>query len=97
MLPARGRAAMITINNLTVRLGGRAILQDASAAIPPGAWIGLIGRNGAGKSTLMKALIGQIEPDQGSIEMPRRARVGYIATPALRVLGRHYCKLGIIG
>ncbi len=73
---------MITIDNLTVRLGGRAILQDASAAIPPGARIGLIGRNGAGKSTLMKALIGEIEPDQGSIEMPRRARVGYIAQEA---------------
>ncbi|WP_374406695.1 ABC-F family ATP-binding cassette domain-containing protein [Pelagerythrobacter sp.] len=73
---------MITIDKLTVRLGGRPILQDASAAIPPGARVGLIGRNGAGKSTLMKALIGEIEPDQGSIEMPRRARVGYIAQEA---------------
>ncbi|ANY21403.1 putative ABC transporter ATP-binding protein YheS [Tsuneonella dongtanensis] len=73
---------MITIDNITVRLGGRAILQDASAAIPRGARIGLIGRNGAGKSTLMKALMGEIEPDQGSIEIPRRARVGYIAQEA---------------
>ncbi|HWK42757.1 MAG TPA: ATP-binding cassette domain-containing protein [Croceibacterium sp.] len=73
---------MITINNLTVRLGGRAILQDASATVPSGARVGLIGRNGAGKSTLMKALIGQIEPDQGSIELPRRARLGYIAQEA---------------
>ena len=73
---------MITIDNLTVRLGGRPILQDASAAIPTGARIGLIGRNGAGKSTLMKALIGQLEPDNGSIQMPRRARVGYIAQEA---------------
>ena len=73
---------MITIDNLTVRLGGRAILQDASAAIPTGARVGLIGRNGAGKSTLMKALIGELEPDQGSIEMPRRSRVGYVAQEA---------------
>ncbi|MGN3975018.1 ABC-F family ATP-binding cassette domain-containing protein [Tsuneonella sp. SYSU-LHT278] len=73
---------MIAIDNLTVRLGGRAILQDASATIPANARIGLIGRNGAGKSTLMKALIGEIEPDQGAIEMPRRARVGYIAQEA---------------
>ena len=73
---------MIKIDNLTVRLGGRPILQDASAAIPTGSRIGLIGRNGAGKSTLMKALIGEIEPDNGSIEMPRRARVGYIAQEA---------------
>lgn len=73
---------MITIDNITVRLGGRAILQDACATIPSGARVGLIGRNGAGKSTLMKSLIGEIEPDHGSVEMPRRARLGYIAQEA---------------
>ncbi|MGZ3234300.1 MAG: ATP-binding cassette domain-containing protein, partial [Croceibacterium sp.] len=73
---------MITINNITVRLGGVPILQGATAAIPPGAKVGLIGRNGAGKSTLMRALIGQIELDQGSIEMPRRTCLGYIAQDA---------------
>src|SRR5881392_441411 len=73
---------MLTINGLTVRLGGRTILDRASAAIPPGAHIGLIGRNGAGKSTLMKAVIGLIDGDEGSIEMPRRTRLGYIAQEA---------------
>ena len=73
---------MLTINGLTVRLGGRTILDRASAAIPSGAHIGLIGRNGAGKSTLMKAVIGLIDPDEGSIDMPRRTRLGYIAQEA---------------
>jgi ATP-binding cassette subfamily F protein 3 len=73
---------MLTINGLTVRLGGRTILDRASAAIPPGAHIGLIGRNGAGKSTLMKAVIGLIDADEGSIDMPRRTRLGYIAQEA---------------
>jgi ATP-binding cassette subfamily F protein 3 len=73
---------MITISKLTVRLGGRTILDSASAALPSNARIGLIGRNGAGKSTLMKALIGELEPDNGEIEMPRRARLGYIAQDA---------------
>ena len=73
---------MLTINGITVRLGGRTILDRASAAIPPGSRVGLIGRNGAGKSTLMKAIIGQIEPDEGAIELPRRARLGYIAQEA---------------
>lgn len=73
---------MINIDSLTVRLGGRVILDQASVSIPAGERIGLIGRNGAGKSTLMKALIGQLEPDNGSIDMPRRARVGYIAQEA---------------
>jgi len=73
---------MLSINGITVRLGGRPILQRASAALPPGSRVGLIGRNGAGKSTLMKAIIGQIDPDEGAIELPRRTRLGYIAQEA---------------
>ncbi len=73
---------MLTIDGVTVRLGGRTILDRASAAVPVGARVGLIGRNGAGKSTLMKALIGEIEPDEGEIAKPSRARIGYIAQEA---------------
>jgi ATP-binding cassette subfamily F protein 3 len=73
---------MLTINGITVRLGGRTILDRASATIRPNSRVGLIGRNGAGKSTLMKVIIGQIEPDEGGIDMPRRTRLGYIAQEA---------------
>ncbi|SLJ88663.1 ABC-F family ATP-binding cassette domain-containing protein [Novosphingobium mathurense] len=73
---------MLTIRELTVRLGGRTILDQATATIPNGGKVGLIGRNGAGKSTLVKAIIGEIEPDGGAAEMPRRARLGYIAQEA---------------
>lgn len=73
---------MLTIRDITVRLGGRTILDQAAATIPKDGKVGLIGRNGAGKSTLVKAIIGELEPDEGSIEMPRRARLGYIAQEA---------------
>lgn len=73
---------MLSMNNITVRLGGRTILDGATAAIPPGSRVGLIGRNGAGKSTLMKVMIGELEPDDGEIEMPRLARLGYVAQEA---------------
>ena len=43
---------MITINNLTVRIAGRVLLDDASVFIPTGFKVGFVGRNGAGKSTL---------------------------------------------
>lgn len=73
---------MLTISSLTVRLGGRDIIAGASAAIPPRAKVGLVGRNGAGKSTLVKTLIGELEPDAGSVDMPRGCRLGYIAQEA---------------
>lgn len=73
---------MLTISGITVRLGGRTIIDRASATVPSGARVGLIGRNGAGKSTLIKVIIGQLEPDEGEIEMPRRTRIGYIAQEA---------------
>ncbi|MDO6413768.1 ABC-F family ATP-binding cassette domain-containing protein [Sphingomonas sp. BIUV-7] len=73
---------MLNINGITVRLGGRTILDGASATLPPRSRVGLIGRNGAGKSTLMKVMMGHLDPDNGSIEMPRGTRIGYIAQEA---------------
>jgi len=73
---------MLTLSDVTVRLGTRAILDGASAAIPPKGRIGLVGRNGSGKSTLLKAIAGLYEVDAGTIEMPRGTRVGYIAQEA---------------
>ncbi|EQB11814.1 ABC-F family ATP-binding cassette domain-containing protein [Sphingobium lactosutens] len=73
---------MLNLNAITVRLGGRTILDRAAATLPPRSRVGLIGRNGAGKSTLMKVMIGQIDPDEGSCDMPRDTRLGYIAQEA---------------
>jgi ATP-binding cassette subfamily F protein 3 len=73
---------MLNISGITVRLGGRTIIDRATAALPGRAKIGLIGRNGAGKSTLMKVMMGFIEPDEGRLDMPRGTRIGYIAQEA---------------
>jgi len=73
---------MLNLNGITVRLGGRTILDGATASLPPGSRVGLIGRNGAGKSTMVRVIAGLLEPDGGAAEMPRGSRIGYIAQEA---------------
>ncbi|ACV74556.1 MAG: ABC-F family ATP-binding cassette domain-containing protein [Zymomonas mobilis] len=73
---------MLSFSAITVRLGGQLILDQATASLPPGSHVGLIGRNGAGKSTLMKVVAGLLEADSGELSMPRGTRIGYIAQEA---------------
>ena len=73
---------MLSLTGITVRLGGRTIIDDATAKLPPRGRIGLIGRNGAGKSTLVRVIAGMLEPDAGDVAMPRGSRLGYIAQEA---------------
>ena len=73
---------MLNLNGITVRLGGRTILDRATAALPPRSRVGLIGRNGAGKTTLMKVIAALSESDGGTVEMPKNTRIGYIAQEA---------------
>ena len=49
---------MIKVADLTVKMGGRSILNDINLEIPHGHWTGLVGPNGAGKTTFLKVLLG---------------------------------------
>jgi ATP-binding cassette subfamily F protein 3 len=70
--------SLLQINDLTLRIAGRALLEGASLNIEPGTRVGLIGRNGAGKSTLLRAIVGDIAPDGGTIRLSSRARLGFV-------------------
>ena len=76
------KARMLIINDLTVRIAGRSLLEDASARIIPGARVGLVGRNGTGKSTLFNVITGEMAAETGSIEIPPRWRIGRLAQEA---------------
>lgn len=73
---------MLHINELTYRIEGRLLLDRATAAVPEGHKVGLVGRNGTGKSTLLKLMMGEIHPEDGSISLPKRAVIGTVAQEA---------------
>lgn len=58
-------------------LGGRTILRHLDLLLTPGARLGVLGPNGSGKTTLLRMIVGEIEPDSGTIETADRLRVVY--------------------
>src|SRR5436305_10319652 len=73
---------MLVLDDISIRVAGRLLLDGASARIPEGARVGLVGRNGIGKTTLFRAIAGEIGIEHGSIVMPSRARIGRLAQEA---------------
>ncbi|MGI9424483.1 MAG: ABC-F family ATP-binding cassette domain-containing protein [Hyphomicrobiaceae bacterium] len=73
---------MLHINDLSYRIDGRLILDKATAAIPSGHKVGLVGRNGSGKTTLLKIITGDLAPEDGSIMVPKASRIGHVAQEA---------------
>src|SRR3954462_15466991 len=73
---------MLVLDDISLRIAGRMLLDGASARIPEGARVGLVGRNGIGKTTLFRAITGEIPIEQGMIGMPARARIGRLAQEA---------------
>ena len=73
---------MLHINDITYRIGGRTLLEKATVALPDGAKAGLVGRNGTGKTTLFRLITGELAAEDGSISLPRNARIGLVAQEA---------------
>ncbi len=73
---------MLHFNELTYRIEGRMILDRATAGIPAGHKVGLVGRNGSGKTTLLKLIAGELHADDGGVFYPKTARLGIVAQEA---------------
>jgi len=73
---------VLAIEQATIRIAGRTLLDRADLTIAPGQKVGLVGRNGAGKSTLLKAIAGEVALDGGAIRLSPRARLGRVAQEA---------------
>lgn len=70
---------MLRIEDITYAVEGRPLFEGASATIPTGHKVGLVGRNGAGKTTLFRLIKGDLALESGAISLPARARIGGVA------------------
>ncbi len=82
---------MITLEKLSKRFGPKILFENVSMRFDPGKRYALVGANGAGKSTLLKVCSGELESDQGSVEIPSKLKVGvlkqdHFAYESVRVL-----------
>jgi ATP-binding cassette subfamily F protein 3 len=73
---------MLSLNDISVRIAGRLLIDQSTVQIVPGARVGFVGRNGVGKSTLFHAIRGELPTETGSISIPPRWRVGSLAQEA---------------
>ena len=69
---------MISANNITLRVGKKALFEDVNIKFTEGNCYGLIGANGAGKSTVLKILSGQLEPTKGDIVITPGQRLSFL-------------------
>ncbi|MFY0309318.1 ABC-F family ATP-binding cassette domain-containing protein [Leisingera sp. D0M16] len=70
---------MLRIQDITYSVEGRPLIEGASATIPTGHKVGLVGRNGTGKTTLFRLIRGELALETGSISLPSKARIGGVA------------------
>ncbi len=75
---------MITIAGLAKSHGAQVLFRGVGLQLSPGRRYGLVGANGSGKSTLLRIIAGEMEPSEGSVSLPRRARVGTLGQDHFR-------------
>jgi len=108
-MKAMTRTALLELDDVSVRLGGRQVLCDVSFSVERGEFAGIIGPNGAGKTTLLRLILGLLEPSSGKVLVdgsPRQkkgaASIGYVPQkllidPDMPLRARDVVSLGLDG
>jgi ATPase subunit of ABC transporter with duplicated ATPase domains len=79
---------MISLTGITRQHGRRILFVDANLQLDPGERVGLVGPNGSGKTTLFRLIAGDESPDEGVVERPKRASIGWFRQDAYELPGR---------
>ncbi len=79
---------MISFNRISKQYGRQVLFVDTSFQLNPGERVGLVGPNGAGKTTLFRMIVGEEQPDDGEVSVPRKLTIGYFRQDVEEMAGR---------
>jgi ATPase subunit of ABC transporter with duplicated ATPase domains len=88
---------MISVSNLEKSFGDRVLFADAAFQLNPGERYGIVGANGSGKTTLLNILSGDAEPTEGTVSIPRSARVGVLRQDQFIYEDREVLEVALMG
>ena len=88
---------MISFSNINKQYGKQLVFVEASFQLNPGEKVGLVGPNGSGKTTLFRMVVGEEEPDEGSVSLPKRLTIGYFRQDVEEMEGRSVLDEAIAG
>ena len=70
---------MLSFQQMSLRRQSKLLVEDASLTIYAGFKVGLVGANGSGKTSLFKLILGELDADQGRVEIPPSLRIAHMA------------------
>ncbi|HEY3825466.1 MAG TPA: ABC-F family ATP-binding cassette domain-containing protein [Bryobacteraceae bacterium] len=88
---------MISLSNINKQYGKQLVFVDASFQLNPGEKVGLVGPNGSGKTTLFRMIVGEEDPDDGEVSIPKKLTVGYFRQDDEEMKGRSVLDEAIAG
>ncbi len=88
---------MISFSSINKQYGKQLIFVDASFQLNPGEKVGLVGPNGAGKTTLFRMVVGEENPDEGDVSVPKKLTIGYFRQDVEEMSGRSVLDEAIAG
>src|SRR6202035_5666515 len=93
----RDDGVVISFSNINKQYGKQLIFVDASFQLNPGEKVGLVGPNGSGKTTLFRMVVGEEEPDEGEVSVPKKMTVGDFRQDVEEMKGRSVLDEAIAG
>ena len=88
---------MISFSRISKQYGRQVLFVDATFQLNPGERVGLVGPNGSGKTTLFRMIVGEEQPDDGDVSLPKKLTVGYFRQDVEEMSGRSVLDEAIAG